>query len=139
MIQLIFWWRRVSRLLYPSPAEVRFIRLMKGRVLIIPFVRSGRSKFPLAIALSMGYLKRELVEREIWVNGRYCLDFATPRSRVLKAIEIDGRDWHRDVVREQQRDEYLRSQGWQVLHVKAIDLWRKPREVYVTVNRFLKS
>ena len=138
LIRLVFWSRRLHRLWFPSAAEVAFIRLMKGRVLTIPFVRSSRDDKPaLAIVLSMGYLKRELVDREVRI-GRYYADFATPRAAYHKALEIDGRKYH-DIVADQQRDDYLHALGWQIMRIPARRVLHEPRVVFVDVCKFLKS
>lgn len=144
LIRLVFWWRRLRRMWFPSPAEAQFVRVMRGHVLTVPFIKSRRTGFPLAIVWRGKILKGELIEREVWVGGssggrRYCLDFATRDAAYRKALEIDGSDWHRDVLREQERDEYLRAHGWQVMHIKARRLWREPRVVYVETLRHLRS
>lgn len=138
IIRFILWRRRLSRLLFISPAEAQFIRVMRGHVLVVPWLRSRHTRFPLAIVLSLGYLKHELIEREVRV-GRYVLDFATPQSRILKAIEIDGAAYHTDIVREQERDEYLHTRGWSVMHIPARRVFQEPRRVYVETKRFLRS
>lgn len=139
LIRLVFWSRRLHRLLYPSPAEVTFIRLMKGHVLVVPFIHSSRNKFPLAVVLSMGYLKRELVEREVWAGGerRFCMDFATPNAAYRKCIEIDGSQ--HDIVKDQERDDYLHGQGWEIMRIPARRIWREPRLVYVETIKFLRT
>lgn len=37
-------------------------------------------------------------------------------SGVLKATEIDGDEWHKDVLRAEEHDVYLREHCWNVLH-----------------------
>src|SRR5947199_7843920 len=56
--------RRKHRLRYPSPAEVRFVRIMGGRSLTVPFIRSVKTGFPLTFVWLGRVLKRELIERE---------------------------------------------------------------------------
>lgn len=92
----------------------------------------------MAIVLSMGYLKRELLHREVR-EGRFYLDFATRDAAYRKAIEIDGSQWHMDVLKDQERDEYLRARGWEIKRIPARRVFREPRVVYVEVCRFLKS
>lgn len=138
LIRLVFEWRRIDRLLFPSPAEVRFVQLMRGHALTIGFMKDKRTGFPLTLLWRGRLLKNELIEREVWA-GKYCLDFATPHAAYCKAIEIDGADFHRDIVREQQRDDYLRAQGWQVMHVEARKIYREPRVVYIETLKFLRS
>jgi len=54
-------WRRRMRLLFPSPLEVRFARIMHGHTLTLPFIRNWRTSFPLTFIWRGRLLKRELV------------------------------------------------------------------------------
>ena len=129
-------YRRLERILFPSPAEVAFVRLMRGRAYTVPFIKHSRTGFPLTF-LSLGKLLRgELIEREVRI-GRMYADFATPRASYRKCIEIDGRQYH-DIVYDQEKDDYLAARGWQVLRIPARQIYKKPREVYVATLRFLK-
>src|SRR5690242_655839 len=84
LIRLIFWWRRLRRLWFPSAAEIAFIRLMRGHALVLP-LKSRRTKRNLCIVRRGRLLKGELLEREVWVGaGRYCADFATPAASYKK-------------------------------------------------------
>lgn len=133
-------YRRLKRLLYPSPAEMRLVELCGGKVLTIASVRGNRTKknpagFPLAFVISMGALLRaEGVRREVRC-GKYWIDFANDISR---AIEVDGADYHTDIVYEQERDDYLVSKGYFVMHLPAIEMTRRPETVYKKVSEFLK-
>lgn len=121
---------RWKRLLRPSAAEVKFIRLMGGSVVVLP---GG-----FAIVRLGWFLKSELVEREVRV-GKCYVDFGIdPAGRKL-AIEVDGRAYHGDVVRETQRDKYLEDRGWTVMHIVAAKLWHDPHGAYVRAFRFIKS
>lgn len=129
------------RILFPSPAEVRFIELMGGKSVSIDFIKYPTTKFPLTFFITMGkVLRSENVVRERRIGGFYAdLSFETPYTK--KLIEIDGEAFHGkeriDIVREQQRDDYLRSYGWQVLHIRAGDLYRQPSQVQQRVMNFL--
>lgn len=132
------WWRN-NRLLFPSPAEVRFIQIFGGTVLIFKNIRHYRTKFPLTIVVSLGrVLRRELIKREVRAGAMY-IDYAFVNEYVKRGIEIDGKAWHRDVVREQQRDEYLNNRGWKILHIDAADLYRRPEWVKKRVLMFLSK
>jgi very-short-patch-repair endonuclease len=114
---------------------------MRGGALTLPFIRSPRTGFPLTFLWLGRILKGELIEHEVRI-GRYYADFATPRSRFLKAIEIDGAAYHSqrmDIVADQEREDYLRERGWQVFRIPARRLWREPRRVYIETLRFLRS
>lgn len=118
--------RRLERLLFASPAEVQFIRIMGGKVFTCGCVKSTKTRFPLTLVLSMGpVLRAENVRREVRV-GRYFLDFA---NEIRRAIEIDGAAYHTDILVEQQRDEYLGSYGWLVLHISAQHVFTNPIKV----------
>lgn len=115
---------------------------MGGLVLNVPFVKSSRTGFCLALVLSMGkILKRELVQREVRI-GRYYADYcvATPFYRCV--IEIDGSRFHSskmDIVYDQEREDYLHEQGFVIMRIPARRLWREPLRVRAEVLRFLKS
>ena len=119
--------RRLKRLLFTSPAETRFIRLMGGKVIVFEWIRLPYGQhFPLTIVLSMGrIMRREHVKREV-PAGYYCIDFG---NDVGRGIEVDGREYHMDVIKEQKRDEALYGMGWRILHIRADELWRSPAVV----------
>lgn len=131
-----FW--RNARILFPSPAEVHFVRLMGGRAITIDAIRyPNENRFPLAIIYKRGkFLKSNFMQREVRVGGFY-VDFAFIDSYSKKAIEIDGSDYHKDVVKESERDQYLNDRGWYVLHIPAMDLYRQPGRVQQKVMNYL--
>jgi very-short-patch-repair endonuclease len=129
--------QRRMRLLFPSAAEVKFVRILGGKVLTFRHIKHPKTKFPLVIFLSMGrMLRRENVQRETRIGGRFAdFTFETPYTK--KLIEIDGKAFHDDIIKEQERDDYLRKYGWRVLHVRAVDIWRRPDVVRKRVRDFL--
>jgi hypothetical protein len=129
-------WRR-GRVLFPSPAEVKFIRVMGGRTFSFSSVTSTKTGFPLTFIMSFGKtLRREYVQREVRV-GAYYVDFAFVTRYDRKAIEIDGKAYHRDIVKEQQRDDYLMDRGWRVMHITASEVYTNPDAVQRRVIDFL--
>jgi hypothetical protein len=115
-------WKR-ERLIFPSPAEIKFIRVMGGHVIVLPFVFSFKTGFPFAWVLSFGHvLRTHGFRREVRV-GAYYIDFA---NDIKWGIEILGKDFHTDVVKEAQREEYLRQRGYRILYIAAVDLYRNP-------------
>lgn len=134
-VQKDFW--RNNRIIFPSPAEVEFVRLMGGKAIVIDSIKHPNTKFPLTIFTSMGrMLRREFVQREVRVGGMY-VDFAFVTKYAKKAIEIDGQFYHRDIVKEQSRDDYLKARGWRVMHIEAVSLYREPARVQQRVLAFL--
>lgn len=130
---------RTGRMLFPSPAEVHFVRLFGGKALTLDFLKSTKTGFPLTFIYSRGrFLKYNFMQREVRVGAMY-VDFAFVDSVSKKAVEIDGSDYHRDVLKEQDRDEYLALRGWRVLHIPAMDLYRQPGRVQQKVFEFLAS
>lgn len=126
-------WMR-GRLLFPSPAEVKFIQVMGGRVLTLRSFKSTKTGFPLTLILSLGsILKAEMMRREVRI-GKYYVDFGNDINR---GIEIDGDPYHMDILKQQKRDRYCAGFGWLLLHIRAVDLWRKPNEVRERVVGFL--
>ena len=130
-------WRRWQRLFFPSPLEVKFARAMHGQVLIVPFVKSRRTGFSLAIIWRGKILKRELVYREVR-SGRYWIDYGVITPFYKKGIELHSKQWHGDIVADQERDDYLKAHGWQMRYVTAKHL-REPKRVYAEILRFLKT
>jgi very-short-patch-repair endonuclease len=142
-------WFRWNRLLFPSAAEARFIQIMGGKMITINAIKHPATKQPLRLVWSIGRaLKNEKFEREVKA-GRYWLDFS---NDILWAIEIDGKKYHRDIVREQDRDDYLlgfchkrckapcykhSNRGYRVKHIAAVRLWVEPAVVQSEVLRFL--
>lgn len=131
--------RRKRRLYFPSPAEVQFILLMGGTGWQLPWLRDPRTGFCFTIIRDMGtVLTNELVRREVRAGAMY-IDFAVTTPYYKKGIEIDGRAYHRDVLREQQRDDYVRQYGYNLLHIQAIDLKLSPQIVQRRVVDFLQN
>lgn len=130
------WWRD-NRMLFPSPAEVEFIRIMGGKAISLDHVKHPYTGFPLTIVTSMGaILEREFIQREVRIGAMY-VDFGVANKYYKKAIEIDGLNFHRDIVKEQRRDEYCRERGWKLLHIQAADVYRQPILVRKLVVKFL--
>lgn len=107
---------------------------MGGRVITFPFIKAHGTGFHLAIVLTVGKLLRhEHVGREIRV-GKYYIDFG---NDICRGIEIDGKDFHMDIVKETERDTYCKRYGWRLLHIQAIDIYQKPDVIYRRVQKFL--
>lgn len=127
-------YRRRRRLLFPSPAELRFVVLMGGKVLKIKRLRDPRTGFCFALIWRRPRIfKHEFVQREVRV-GPYFIDFGNDIGR---GIEIDGQDYHRDIVAEFERDSYLYQRDWHLLHIQAYLLWQQPDRVQREVVGFL--
>ncbi|HMT18532.1 MAG TPA: DUF559 domain-containing protein [Candidatus Saccharibacteria bacterium] len=127
-------WYRWNRILFPSPAEVRFVQLMGGKYWQVSWLKHRRTKLPFTIFYSYGkILSEECFGRERRV-GKYFVDFGNDLSM---GIEIDGRQWHRDIVAEMDREIYFNVRGWRVIHIEAVHLWNRPNEVQQRVLKFL--
>jgi hypothetical protein len=129
--------QRLHRLLFPSPLEVSFARAMRGHVFTIPFIKNRRTGFPLAIIMPGRILRRELVYREM-PAGPFFIDYAVVTPFYKRGIELHSKEWHGDIVRDQERDDYLKAHGWQMRYVTAKHL-REPKRVFAEVLRCLKS
>lgn len=133
-------YRKRMRLLFPSPAEVRFIQLMGGHCTTIKFLRYGPNHFPLVLVWSLGkVLERERIQREVRAGAMF-IDFGVVTPYYKRGIEIDGRDFHRDVIKERERDVYVANHGgWKLLHVQADILYREPYRVQNAVLEWLQN
>lgn len=132
--------RRWRRYLFPSPAEMRLIQLMGGKVLTVKFLKDPRTHFPLAIVINRGKLfRREKVRREVGF-GPYWVDFANDLNRI---IEVDGSPYHMDVVADFDREVYIKDVCWKrkmearFLRIRADELYRNPDRVQQNVVGFL--
>jgi len=107
---------------------------MKGNAIIIDPIKNKRTGFPLTFVTSLGpWFGRENMRREVRI-GRYWTDFA---NDLCRAIEVDGEQWHRDIVKEQVRDDYIERMGYRILHIKAGDILDEPDMVRARVIKFL--
>ncbi len=95
---------------------------------------SRSNGFPLVIVLRRPRLfRREYVKREVRV-GKYWVDFG---NDIKRAIEVDGKAYHMDIIKDQERDEYIQSLGWSVLRIRADELLREPERVRRRVISYL--
>ncbi len=115
------WKKRVNywrRIIFPSPAEVRFAALMGAKTYTFKKIRDPvpySHHYPLSIIVPAGWYKDNFIEREINVAG-YFLDFGNRRQRL--AVEINGAQ-HDDIVKDQTRKEHLAKRHWYIKVWKA--------------------
>lgn len=129
--------RRNKRLLFPSPAELRFIELFGGKVWRSQHIFSRSTKFPMAVIYKKpNFFKSENLKREVRI-GKYYVDFGVRTPYYKRAIEIDGQPYHMDVVAEQDRDIYTYARGWKTLRIRAYRLYNDSSKVQDEVIRFL--
>lgn len=109
---------------------------MGGKVIEVDLVKEPLNGFSLCFVVSMGpVFKEERIEREVRA-GAFYIDFGNDIGR---GIEVDGRPFHGDIIREQRRDEYCGKYGWMLLHIAAADLYARPEIVRNRVIAFLKK
>lgn len=106
---------------------------MKGKAITIDLIRDKRTGFPLTIVTDMGWFKKQNIRREVRI-GKHWTDFG---NDIERCIEVDGREFHQDIVKEQQRDDYIERFGWRILHIKAGDIYDNPDAVRRQVITFL--
>lgn len=125
-----------------SPAEARFIELMGGKVLSIERIRDRRTGFAMTPYWNLGRrLKAEGFKREVRY-GRYFVDFANDLNRI---IEIDGSEYHMDVVADMDRDIYIREFCWRwdrrrearIMRIQAHKLWLDKQRLQDDVLKFI--
>lgn len=138
LIDVYLRWRskywRLHRLLFPSPAELKLIVLMGGKVLTFKWLKSTKTGFPFALVISRGRLFRhERVRREVRC-GRYYIDFGNDIGR---CIEVDGTAFHLDVVADYDREIYMTQRGWRLLRIKAPRIWNDPDRLQAEIVNFL--
>ena len=54
-----------------------------------------------------------------WESELYRIDFVLQTEYIMLAIEIDGEQFHKYKSRDERKDDYLRSKGYDVLRVPA--------------------
>ena len=54
-----------------------------------------------------------------WESELYRIDFVLTTDYIRLAIEIDGEKYHQNEDKEKRRDDFLKSRGFDVLHVPA--------------------
>ncbi|MHA6718767.1 endonuclease domain-containing protein [Sphingomonas sp. RS6] len=71
--------------------------------------------------------------------GPYIVDFFCPAARL--AIEVDGEAHERGnrVVRDTQRDAFMKQNGYRVLRVAAAELLRDPEPVIAAIASLVVS
>lgn len=124
---------RRERLLHPSGPELEFLRIMGCSVIPLPFSKQRSTGKPGVLVIMRGVMRREHMEREVLVGG-YCIDFG---NDIRRGIEVDGEHWHKDVVKEQERDDHLAKYGWIILHIPERRLYQEPGRVIRDVAEFL--
>lgn len=136
----IYW--RWQRLLFPSPAEIRFLRLMGGKCTTFGRIQPAFVQFPLAIVWNSGKILRHAkMHRETRVGGYYA-DFGNDLNWFL---EIDGTPFHRDVVADFDREVYMREflrrqkKDMRILRIPAYKLWHQPDVVRAQVIKWLNA
>lgn len=113
---------------------MQLITLMGGKVLTTNLVRHKRTGFPLTLVVDLGsWFGKEQMRREVRI-GRYWTDFG---NDLCRAIEVDGDQFHKDIVKEQQRDDYIERMGWRILHINAGDIFTNPDMVQRRIIAFL--
>lgn len=125
---------RWNRLFFPSAAEVRLIEIMGGKMLSIKWIKHHQTKHPLTFVFSLGNtLQHEKFNREVRA-GRYYIDFG---NDLAMGLEVDGAAYHRDVVKQFDRDSYLYQRGWRIIHIPAVRLWNDPTGVQQQILSFI--
>lgn len=65
--------------------------------------------------------------------GQYYVDFGNPHLKI--ALELDGKEWHKDKERDQARDEEIEKLGWATFRITGTEMSRtKYPEVIDLVN-----
>lgn len=77
-------------------------------------------------------------EPELQVNiGPYRVDFLLKNIII---IECDGKDYHNDLVRERNRDDYLKDAGYTVVHFTGAEIYWEIRKCMVfLISNFFKE
>jgi very-short-patch-repair endonuclease len=126
-----------------SPAEARFVQLMGGTVKTTTRIKARDTGFPLTYYWNLGRrLKAEGFRREVRY-GPYFVDFANDLNRI---IEIDGSQYHMDVVADMDREIYIRELCYKwhpnrearILRVPAYRLGLDSRRVQDDVLKFIQ-
>ena len=58
-------------------------------------------------------------EDSSWESEEYRADYAFEKDNVKIAVEVDGKEFHKNKDKDKERDQYLNRQGFTVLHFEA--------------------
>lgn len=88
------------------------------------------------------------VEQDAWISIRrkgqivlypqypvlnYHVDFGNPFFKI--ALEIDGKDYHKDKQKDHLRDQELKANGWTVFRVTGSEMWRNDYKDFNDIDR----
>jgi very-short-patch-repair endonuclease len=119
--------------LFPSPVETRMIEVLGGKCLTIDSVRDKETGRKMVIV----WKQPKLLKKE---HFRRTGDKLVIYSNDLKmGLAIQGREYERDVLAAQERDEMLSEHGWRVRYIKASWLWNDEPKVRAAVTQFIYS
>lgn len=125
---------------FPALAEVRFVRMMGGRVTTLPFIRHAETSRPLAVVWTLGrVLRAHKFKHRVVVGvsgGETILSFG---NDIHWGIELDGLRYHNDILVKQDLDEFFSMAGWRVLHITTTKMQVNPAKIRDEVFRFLSA
>lgn len=124
---------RRERILWPSSAEIAFAKIMRCWVIPIPFLRHPETGQWAVFIVMRGVMRREHMQREVSARG-YFMDFG---NDIKRGIEVDGEPFHKDIVKDYERDQHLAKDGWIIFRVPGDRLRRSPSRVRREVTEFL--
>src|SRR3990167_10538159 len=52
----------------------------------------------------------------------YFIDIAFPHIKF--GVELDGKEFHQDKKRDENRDSYLESKGWEIMRIPSDQCWK---------------
>lgn len=88
---------------------------------------AGIQLTPIERALWTDIRAEGLVVYPQWPIGPYFVDFGNPVWKV--AIECDGERWHRDTLKDAERQRWIESRGWSVYRITGRDCMTDFEEV----------
>ncbi len=60
--------------------------------------------------------------------GKYFVDFADPKKKI--AIEVDGREYHLDRIKDQKRESKIKKAGWSIIRFPGYFVFRSEDDFY---------
>ena len=87
----------------------------------------------------LSLLESGLTPKAQYSVGPYSIDIAFPKEKI--AIEIDGEHHRKEaqIIKDGNKDEYLKSHGWKVLRFPAEEAHHNPKKMATEIQEFIND
>jgi very-short-patch-repair endonuclease len=118
------------------PPEINLIRLLGGRVIMIPIPNRTTAAGKYCLVDYGKYLESELVKSHVMV-GDQLVDFAIVNKFYRRGIIVNDPDYYANILHQVARQEYFAAAGWDVLFINPNDIKIRPGYVILLIKKHL--